>query len=168
MSTYTPKLNLFKYDPINDAKQAFSIQQALNNNWDIIDSYLSNISSVDLSQYYTKSQCDSLLSSKLSPNSLSVVYTVIEKYVNGTSWYRVWSDGWIEQGGYVAKGSKTNTVFLLKNFSNTAYTILTATSYTRSAALYTPTIGATERTTSQFSMWFDSTNYSAWWYACGY
>src|SRR5574344_2415354 len=26
---------------------------------------------------------------------------VIENYVNGASWYRVWSDGWIEQGGYV-------------------------------------------------------------------
>ena len=26
---------------------------------------------------------------------------VVTNYVNGTSWYRVWSDGWIEQGGFV-------------------------------------------------------------------
>ena len=37
MSTTTENLNLFKYDPIQDAKKTFNIQQALNNNWDKID-----------------------------------------------------------------------------------------------------------------------------------
>ena len=37
MSTYTNNLNLFKYDTITDAKRAFSIDDALNNNWDVID-----------------------------------------------------------------------------------------------------------------------------------
>ena len=37
MPNYTNNLNLFKYDIINDAKAAFSITNALNNNWDIID-----------------------------------------------------------------------------------------------------------------------------------
>ena len=27
------------------------------------------------------------------------VAVIVQNYVNGTSWYRVWSDGWIEQGG---------------------------------------------------------------------
>lgn len=26
---------------------------------------------------------------------------VVETWSEGTEWYRVWSDGWIEQGGYV-------------------------------------------------------------------
>ena len=43
MSTYTNNLNLFKYDVINDAKQAFSITNALNNNWDIIDDQIFSI-----------------------------------------------------------------------------------------------------------------------------
>lgn len=37
MSEYTKNLNLFKYDPISDAKQPFDIQKALNENWDKID-----------------------------------------------------------------------------------------------------------------------------------
>ena len=32
-------------------------------------------------------------------NELQEVQCVVETYVNGTSWYRVWSDGWCEQGG---------------------------------------------------------------------
>lgn len=37
MSAQTPTLGLFKHDPIQDAEQLFSIQQALNNNWDKLD-----------------------------------------------------------------------------------------------------------------------------------
>ncbi len=56
---------------------------------------------------------------------------VIQNYVNGTSWYRVWSDGWIEQGGRaqvvvsaasVYPGTENVTVInLLKAFSNANY-----------------------------------------------
>ena len=35
---YTSNLNLFKYDTITDQKQVFSIDTALNENWDKIDS----------------------------------------------------------------------------------------------------------------------------------
>ena len=37
MAEYTENLKLFKYDPIMDAKQVFSITDALNYNWDILD-----------------------------------------------------------------------------------------------------------------------------------
>lgn len=37
MSTTTSNLGLFKYDVSADAQVAFSITQALNNNWDILD-----------------------------------------------------------------------------------------------------------------------------------
>ena len=37
MSEYTPNLNLFKYNPSTDGKEVFSINQALNYNWDILD-----------------------------------------------------------------------------------------------------------------------------------
>ncbi len=40
MSTTTENLNLFKYDPIQDAKSTFNIQQCLNDNWDKIDQIL--------------------------------------------------------------------------------------------------------------------------------
>lgn len=41
----------------------------------------------------------------------------ITNYLNGTFWYRVYSDGWIEQGGRVVSGSGTSgTITLLKSF----------------------------------------------------
>lgn len=47
-------------------------------------------------------------------------YTVVETYRNGSSWYRVWSDGWCEQGGYSAAGGYIVT--FLKKYTSTDYT----------------------------------------------
>lgn len=47
--------------------------------------------------------------------------TVVKSYVNGTSWFREWSDGWIEQGGIAWTNSWTT---LLKEMSNTNYTLV--------------------------------------------
>lgn len=54
--------------------------------------------------------------------------TVVESYRNGTEWYRIWSDGWIEQGGYgVASGSgKKKNIVLLKPYIDSSYTITLA------------------------------------------
>ena len=49
------------------------------------------------------------------------VKTAIETYSNGTEWYRVWNDGWKEQGGLIT-GAKTVLTFN-KPFSNTNYNI---------------------------------------------
>lgn len=46
MSTTTTNLGLFKYDTSTDAQVAFSITNALNNNWDKIDTAIANISGV--------------------------------------------------------------------------------------------------------------------------
>lgn len=47
---------------------------------------------------------------------------IIEIYQNGTSWYRVWSDGWCEQGGVVSVASNaTGTITLLKGFKSAIY-----------------------------------------------
>lgn len=47
---------------------------------------------------------------------------VKETYKSGTSWYRVWSDGWIEQGGVIP--NSTTSVTLHKPFTNTDYGVL--------------------------------------------
>ena len=51
---------------------------------------------------------------------------VVTNYVSGASWYRIWSDGWIEQGGFVsnAPNNTDTTVTFLKKFSNTNYSAL--------------------------------------------
>lgn len=54
-------------------------------------------------------------------NSVSGNICVTETYQNGTSWYRVYSDGWCEQGG-VANATYTGTVVtLLKPYRDTNY-----------------------------------------------
>lgn len=48
------------------------------------------------------------------------IRTVIETYVNGTSWYRVYSDGWCEQGGQfviTTSGGNSGLIYFLKKFS---------------------------------------------------
>jgi hypothetical protein len=47
---------------------------------------------------------------------------IIETYANGTSWYRIYSDGWIEQGGRLLSGTEGEaTATLLKTMKNTNY-----------------------------------------------
>lgn len=55
----------------------------------------------------------------------SVNAYVVETYHSGTSWYRVWSDGFVEQGGFTdSPYSKAITVTLIKPLTTTDYTIL--------------------------------------------
>ena len=49
---------------------------------------------------------------------------VVETYSNGTDWYRIWSDGWIEQGGVGAITSGYGPVTLLVPFTTTNYNVL--------------------------------------------
>ena len=54
---------------------------------------------------------------------------IIDTYRNGNSWYRVWSDGWCEQGGAVntsATGGQSYQVTLLKPYNNNLYNATTA------------------------------------------
>lgn len=41
---------------------------------------------------------------------------ITETYQNGSSWYRVYSDGWCEQGGYTTIVKGSNIISFLKNF----------------------------------------------------
>lgn len=53
---------------------------------------------------------------------------VVETYVNGTSWYRVYSDGWCEQGGKTSQQAHSGiTINLLKPYANANYTITIST-----------------------------------------
>lgn len=85
---------------------------------------------------------------------------VTATYVNGTSWWRLWSDKWCEQGGY----STTSSITLLKTYKDTDYNVLmqgrgSSVGTTSNAQLVTGI------TTSSFT-------YSGWdavyWRTCGY
>lgn len=62
-------------------------------------------------------------SAAVDSNSLNLIKTgavLIETWSNGKSWYRKWSDGWIEQGGLASD----LTVTLNTEFATTDYTVL--------------------------------------------
>lgn len=101
---------------------------------------------------------------------------LVESYVNGTSWYRVYSDGWCEQGGQRATGtsaaSQSYTIDLLKNFKDTNY-FITAVNYYSSANADTNstyTIAQSGKTSSLFVIFqYGTTGTSGfYWQACGY
>ena len=62
--------------------------------------------------------------------SSNTVDVVVEKYSDGVNWYRVWSDGWIEQGGVVpvsiatADTATAVSVTYLKSFTGTVYPLV--------------------------------------------
>ena len=68
---------------------------------------------IKLPAYIEIDQVISDLNNKINKSDLIEVQSVIETYTNGTSWYRIWSDGWLEQGGrfVVASGSQSGGAY---------------------------------------------------------
>lgn len=94
--------------------------------------------------------------------------TVVESYRNGTKWYRVWSDGWIEQGGQLNKNA-TQTVTLLKPFVDAQYHLLILPNYGTGTIVWDEICYRTDsadnyaRTTTSFRVGPKVGD----WYACG-
>ena len=64
-----------------------------------------------------------VLNNKLDKDDLEECEVVVETYRNGSSWYRLYSDGWIEQGGLISitDSSKYATVNLYKEMLDNTY-----------------------------------------------
>ena len=84
---------------------------------------------------------------------------VVTSYRSGTSWYRVWSDGWIEQGGYFEKERDTAlTVTFLKPYADENYTL------TDMLARYNGSMPKlVTKTTTGFTMITNSWDYDMYW-----
>lgn len=95
---------------------------------------------------------------------------ITETYCSGASWYRIWSDGWIEQGGQVGviNGSAGTQITLIKNYSDANYCLQVtnvATSVTWAQMVDAHMIS---KTNSGFKVVANLHNNSANWYTCGY
>ena len=89
-------------------------------------------------------------------------------YVNGTSWYRIYSDGWCEQGGLVTVSNGTSgfSVALLQNYINTNYQVIVSPN---NSAYGTYGYGANNLTISGFSIYCsNNNNRDVFWRASGY
>lgn len=113
-----------------------------------------------------------LFNGKVDVDNMQEVRCVVETYNNGSNWYRVYSDGWCEQGGktYCAANQWT-TINFLKVFTDTNYVVTTGSQM--SADSDNPAAKITSFTTSSFNAAFkwDTGQYKAGtchWVACGY
>ena len=102
---------------------------------------------------------------------------ITQTYHSGASWYRVWSDGFIEQGGFASNNTATDTfrVSLLKNMTTTTYqvnmrihigSVAGSSSNVNYTNLYRWGGVVHTRTTSDFTAQVLGADY--YWYVCGY
>lgn len=88
--------------------------------------------------------------------------TVISTYKNGKNWYRIWSDGWIEQGGSY---TTTGTYNFLKPFKDTNYCWINGGFNNSAESVTYQRDSALDRTTTSFRV---IAGQHCTWYACGY
>ncbi len=95
---------------------------------------------------------------------------MVENYTKGNSWYRVYSDGWCEQGGIIPNPLKVSFgVTLIKNFANINYSVFAVTSGSDATNCHCPNI--LSKTVGQFvaiSNYLAYPNRTIEWHAYGY
>lgn len=126
--------------------------------------------------FMSKERFDSL--AEVSDDELYAVksHVVVETYQNGTEWYRVYSDGWIEQGGLVVSNltisgnsSQLVTIDLLREFKDEKYFVTSQKEGSSLGVL----LGVKDKTKNNFVCVFqqysgnsgNTDNIS--WFACG-
>lgn len=93
------------------------------------------------------------------------------KRSDGSYWYRKWSDGWIEQGGYssATRGANMRTISLRANFSSLNYFVATQSYTGGSSYMRYNNFHLVKRSTSDFSIKAEcEEDIACLWYACGY
>ena len=89
---------------------------------------------------------------------------ITQTWRSGNNWYRVYSDGWIEQGGYLTSSGSTTNISYHKKFSNTNYHILTTQRQSSDNAFSSNfSINSSTRTTSGCRVYSGTTQYG-----CGF
>ena len=102
------------------------------------------------------------------PSTPSAYITETWKSNNGTSWYRKWSDGWIEQGGtyYTDDSLYWLSITLTVPMATTQYYCDISTIYTDAQSSKRAFVYVHERTTSSFKAGVITR--SGTWEVCGY
>lgn len=108
----------------------------------------------------------------LGANEISLVSgvgVILASYTSDTSWYRKWSDGWVEQGGTFTS-LYNQAVTLIVPMTDTNYTILTSKTNMGSAVIIVDTV-----TTTSFKVYGRGQggsgfgeNVSGYWYVAGW
>lgn len=112
-----------------------------------------------------KASVEQVQLNKLDKSAVKAYIT--QTYVKGTSWYRIWSDKWCEQGGLASSGNSVS-VSLLKKYRDTNYSAYSTLIGTPGGYPYAWRIE--NITTSGFNIGSDqgSANSQKQWLTCGY
>ena len=176
MTDFALQTNEWKYDRLSNL---WSFKNQINTSWiNFSHATFQESTPYTIMSFEPTTSFNALDYNNLTPQLLQSrgIQSVIETYKNGTSWYRIWSDGWCEQGGYVnvAANSVANgtIVRFLKSFIDTNYTITMLSSHndTSSNAVSVPYGNSyygcyqlNSKTTETIKICGIGT-----WYACGY
>ena len=149
-----------------------STVQPESHNWMIcvvVAGQATNIGSVDVGNVMSAvAQVQASVSAVEAKPILNAKGYITKTWSNGTSWYRKYSDGWIEQGGEYTKKRDTNiTVTFPVAFKDTNYTISTS-QYSRLTSSEPPVCDFTVKTNTGFAPNYASWGSKAGWFACGY
>lgn len=123
----------------------------------------------------TYGSCDKYVYDKVNntvrlPKRTSEHGYLIKSYKSDTNWYRIYSDGWCEQGGVSpsAGDGSTNTITLLKSYKDTNYSILFAQNAGVEGS-YTNGCTAKNKTTNSFVLVYRTGGTASfYWNTCGY
>lgn len=111
------------------------------------------------------------LNGKVDKADLAEVQCVVETYQKGTSWYRIWSDGWCEQGARVPQSNNdvNVSVTFLKAYKDTNYYINLTSNTTDNTFNGSQPNWVNSRTETGFSAHIDCYGTDTHdWQACGY
>lgn len=129
----------------------------------VVAGQATNLASVDMADVLTTvAQVQADVDAIPRPNAY-----VTQTWRSGTKWYRVWSDGWIEQGGHGTGGTCTFN----KSFSNTNYTfnVQPSSGYTSHPDWIAAYEHRPGRTTAKTSISYYESGDQGWdWRASGY
>lgn len=93
---------------------------------------------------------------------------VVKNYRSGTEWYRVWSDGWKEQGGYIA-ANVTKIVTFLQAFSDNNYGIWRCNNNNHTGVdVPRNEYSVYEKSATKVTIKTTSYSGATYWMACGY
>lgn len=123
------------------------------------------------------SPISSVVSSVVSTLSTMQAYVVSSFYITsqvdddtGVSWGRVWSDGWLEQGGFAISDNQVISINFPVSFNDTSYNILVSPETAGSEPNYNPGIASKTIASATWNTMIGLTASFAkvYWYACGY
>ena len=117
------------------------------------------------SSYEIYDNSNSLATTKWCRNNL---LSLKESYHNGTEWYRVWSDGWIEQGGKFELNTTLKTLTFLKPYTTTNYSVFWGDLSATQSGINVAGILKSSITPTGFGAFCTSGLSHFYWYACGF